>query len=79
MRFGKNPEHKMTAWDAGQDLIACFDLLSEKDAELHRNGFCHQAVVLRLAKWNIAEEFNRLGSHEFELPTDAPKQSEESE
>lgn len=58
----------MTKWDAGQDLIACFDLLSEKARELDANGYATHAAVLREAREPIADLFNRIGSHAFMLP-----------
>jgi hypothetical protein len=63
-------EHKMTAWDAGQDLIACADRLSEKETDLREGGFDKLADVVRKARLAIGDAFNRHGSHSFGLPGD---------
>ena len=39
--------HKMTKLDAGQDLIACADLLVEKEEDLREAGFKDSADILK--------------------------------
>jgi len=57
-------EHKMTAWDAGNDLCACADYLGEKEQELHNGGFDVHAELLRdfdAERTSMFEYFFRLG------------------
>lgn len=54
--------HKMTEWDAGQDMIACADYLAEKAQNLREGGFTEQEKILRDAAFAIGRVFNRLHS-----------------
>lgn len=60
--------HKMTKWEAGQDLISCADLLAEKEVDLEHAGFKDLAKVLLKTRLMIGDEFNKLNSHDFDLP-----------
>lgn len=67
-------EHKMKAWDAGQDLIAVYDLLGEKMAEAKKGGFTEHERILRRAQIGIARFFNRNHpTHGFQLRTGPQK------
>lgn len=64
-------EHKMTEWDAGQDLVACADKLAEKETSLFEGGFMEQAAAVRKARILIGNVFNErhaYKSHQFGLP-----------
>lgn len=60
--------HKMTAWDAGQVLIRCYDELSEAQFDLAEAYYTDLANVLRACKLKIGSAFNKHGSHDFGLP-----------
>lgn len=62
----------MTPWDAGQDVIACSDLLGEKADELRKNGFLEFADVLQESRLKIGDVFNRIGTHSFGLASNEP-------
>lgn len=61
--------HKMTAYDAGQDLIACADFLGEKEEEAAKGGYKEQAQLIRNCRVRIANYFNRNNrkTHDFGL------------
>lgn len=60
--------HKFTPYDAGQALIACADILSDKELELRNGGYIELAEILRKCRFKIGKAFNQHGSHEFGLP-----------
>lgn len=62
-------EHKLTEWEAGNDLAACCDYLGEKEEEAFRAGFAEHAKVLRECRVKIAKFFNvrHRNSHVFAL------------
>lgn len=62
--------HKMTKWDAGQDLIACADYLGVKEENLKKGGYLELAKEVRKYRLAIGTLFNELDSHKFGLPDD---------
>jgi hypothetical protein len=60
-------KHSMTEWDAGQDLIACADLLAKKEKCLREGGYRKLADVVREARFAIGRAFNEHNSHDFGL------------
>lgn len=67
--------HKMTAWDAGQDLIACVDTLGEKEKNLRNAGFIKLADTVRKTRLALGDAFNAHDSHTFGLPGSEPPAS----
>lgn len=59
----------LTRWEVGQDLIACVDLLREKDREIRNSGFTEESYALREAAQLISAVFNKNNkeSHGFGL------------
>lgn len=61
-------EHKMTAWEVGNDLCACADYLGEKEEDAHKAGYAEQAKLLRDVRIKIAKHFNKnFPNHGFGL------------
>jgi hypothetical protein len=52
-------EHKLTAWEVGNDLCACADYLGEKEVDAFDNGWTEHAALLRDCRIKIAKFFNR--------------------
>lgn len=70
-------EHKMTAWEAGNDLCACADYLGEKEEDAAKNGFTEHAKLLRDLRIRLANFFNRNHKdHGFGLGPTTPRKAE---
>jgi hypothetical protein len=62
-------EHKMTAWEAGNDLAACCDYLGDKEEDAAKSGFEGHAALLRSVRMRLANYFNKhhAKTHDFGL------------
>ena len=61
--------HKMTVWEAGNDLCSCADYLGEKEEDAAAAGFTEHAKLIRDCRVRIANFCNRNHSktHDFGL------------
>ena len=60
--------HKMTKWDAGNELVAATDELADRERDLRQSGYFEMADLLRACRLSIGKRFNELGTHGFRLP-----------
>lgn len=59
---------KLTDWEAGQELIKASDCLGECYSEL-KETHPRLAEIIHECRLTIGDHFNKLGSHEFGLPS----------
>lgn len=57
----------LTAWEAGNELVACADRLFEAEKDLREGGHADLADFIKDMRLTIGDRFNTLGSHEFGL------------